>query len=82
MIHMQIARWGNSLAVRIPAEFVRQIGAKEGDRLRAHVGADGALNLRAATWSRKAFAQELATSSKSMPLGASVIGQLRQDARY
>ena len=79
---LQIAKWGNSLAVRIPADYVRQIGIKEGDRLQAHLGADGALNLRPAQWSRKAFAQELARNSQALPMGTSVMEQLRQDARY
>ena len=82
MMNLQIAKWGNSLAVRIPADFVRQIGIKEGDRLQAHLGADGALNLRPARWSRKAFAQELARDSQARPIGTSVMEQLRQDARY
>lgn len=30
---MQVAKWGNSLAVRIPAELVRDMGLKEGDRI-------------------------------------------------
>ena len=79
---LQIAKWGNSLAVRIPADYVRQIGIKEGDQLQAHLGADGALNLRPAQWSRKAFAQELARDSKALPMGTSVMEQLRQQARY
>lgn len=82
MMSLQIAKWGNSLAVRIPADYVRQIGIKEGDRLQAHLGADGALNLRPAQWSRKAFAQELARNSQALPMGTSVMEQLRQDARY
>jgi len=28
---MKVARWGNSLAVRLPAELVRELGLKEGD---------------------------------------------------
>lgn len=28
---MQVAKWGNSLAVRLPAELVRELGLKEGD---------------------------------------------------
>lgn len=28
---MQVARWGNSLAVRIPADVARTLGLKEGD---------------------------------------------------
>ena len=30
---MQVARWGNSLAVRLPAELVRELGLKEGDQI-------------------------------------------------
>lgn len=30
---MQVARWGNSLAVRLPADLVRQLGLKEGDQI-------------------------------------------------
>ena len=28
---MQVAKWGNSLAVRLPANLVRELGLKEGD---------------------------------------------------
>lgn len=82
MMNLQISKWGNSLAVRIPAEYVRQIGVKEGDCLSVTVGADGALNLRPAPWSRQGFAQELRRDSASIPLGTSVMTQLREDARY
>lgn len=82
MMNLQIAKWGNSLAVRIPADYVRQIGVKEGDQLQVHLSADGALNLRPAQWNRKAFAQELARGSKALPMGTSVMEQLRQEARY
>ena len=30
---MQIAKWGNSLAVRLPARLVRELGLKEGDEV-------------------------------------------------
>ena len=30
---MQIAKWGNSLAVRLPAGLVRTLGLKEGDQI-------------------------------------------------
>ena len=82
MMNLQIARWGNSLAVRLPADYLRQIGIKEGDRLQVHLGADGALNLRPARWSRQAFAEELVRHIQALPLGASVMEQLRQQARY
>lgn len=38
---MQIARWGNSLAVRLPAALVRELGLKEGDEIALVPGADG-----------------------------------------
>ena len=28
---MKVAKWGNSLAVRLPADLVRELGLKEGD---------------------------------------------------
>ena len=83
MMNLQIAKWGNSLAVRIPMEYVRQIGIKEGDQLEAHLGADGGLNLKPpAKWSRQAFVQELLRDNKTLPAGTSVMDQLRSEARY
>jgi antitoxin MazE len=83
MMKLQIAKWGNSLAVRIPADYVRQIGVREGDLFEARLGADGALSLKPpAQWSRKAFAAEMARENKLLPMGSSVMEQLRQEARY
>lgn len=39
---MQVARWGNSLAVRLPADLVRKLGLKEGDQIDLTPG-DGAM---------------------------------------
>lgn len=30
---MKVVRWGNSLAVRLPVELVRELGLVEGDRI-------------------------------------------------
>jgi antitoxin MazE len=30
---MQVARWGNSLAVRLPIDLVRKLDLKEGDQI-------------------------------------------------
>lgn len=38
---MQVAKWGNSLAVRLPAELVRELGLKEGDDIDLHADASG-----------------------------------------
>ena len=34
---MQVAKWGNSLAVRLPASVVTALGLKEGDDIEIHV---------------------------------------------
>jgi len=34
---MQVAKWGNSLAVRIPATVVDALALKEGDEIEIHV---------------------------------------------
>ena len=34
---MLVARWGNSLAVRLPAAVVKALGLKEGDEIEIHV---------------------------------------------
>lgn len=30
---MHVAKWGNSLAVRLPAELVRELGLQQGDQI-------------------------------------------------
>lgn len=45
---MQVARWGNSLAVRLPAELVRQLGLREGDDIDLHPGDAGLIVTRQA----------------------------------
>lgn len=42
---MQVAKWGNSLAVRLPAGLVREMGLKEGDRIEL-AAAEGHLTVR------------------------------------
>ncbi len=37
---MQVARWGNSLAVRLPAAVVEALGLKEGDQVEIHVAGE------------------------------------------
>ena len=34
---MQVARWGNSLAVRLPAAVVKALELREGDEIEIHV---------------------------------------------
>jgi antitoxin MazE len=34
---VQVSKWGNSLAVRLPASVVEALGLKEGDQIEIHV---------------------------------------------
>ena len=34
-VKLQVAKWGNSLAVRLPNEYVRQAGLRAGDSVEA-----------------------------------------------
>jgi antitoxin MazE len=79
---LQIAKWGNSLAVRIPAEVVRRLGLREGATVQAQLTADGSFTLRAERFDRKAFAAELAVLRAAAPVGEPAVPQLRDEARY
>lgn len=82
VMNLQIAKWGNSLAMRLPADLVRRFGLCDGDSVEAQLTADGALTIRLAGWSRRAFAAELSASRQALPPGRSVIEELRGQARY
>lgn len=51
---MQVAKWGNSLAVRLPAAVVKALGLKEGDEIEIRVA--GARSFAVARDSRRADA--------------------------
>jgi antitoxin MazE len=79
---LQIAKWGNSLALRIPSEVVRQLGLREGATVEAQLTVDGTLSIRPAQWNRKSFALELTDVRSAMPMGESVMQEVRSAARY
>ena len=42
---MKVARWGNSLAVRLPASLVFELGLKEGDQIKLARNPEGAFEV-------------------------------------
>ena len=44
-MQLTLAKWGNSLAVRIPAELVRSLALKEGSTLECEATVEGTLEL-------------------------------------
>ncbi len=77
-MNLRVVKWGNSLAVRIPAAYARHLSIKEGDRLDVRLTADGGLTCRPRTWNRKAFALELAAARETMSMGTSVMDEVRR----
>lgn len=43
---MQVSKWGNSLAVRLPTRVVEALGLKEGDQIEIHIVGDRAFEVR------------------------------------
>ena len=42
---MRVAKWGNSLAIRLPAAVVETLELKEGDQVEVHVVGDRAFDI-------------------------------------
>jgi antitoxin MazE len=82
VINIQISKWGNSLAVRIPASFIKQIHLKDGDRVEATLSNDGSLVIRPQKLDRKTIAKMAKELRDSMKMGKSVMDEVRAEARY
>jgi antitoxin MazE len=79
---LQVSKWGNSLALRLPASVVKQLGLCDGLKVHAQVTPDGTLAIQTADWRRSAFAAELEVARAALPMGKSVVDELRGAARY
>ena len=54
---MQVSKWGNSLAVRLPAAVVEALGLKEGDQIEIHVAGRHAFEVSKAPGRRELLAR-------------------------
>jgi antitoxin MazE len=66
---MQIAKWGNSLAVRIPADVARSLGLKEGDEVDLCALDDKQLAVISARQRRDAAVAGLRAIARPLPDG-------------
>jgi len=82
LMNIQISKWGNSLAIRIPAEVVRQIHLKEGDKVEATLSINGTLIIKPQKLDRKTLAKMARELRDSMKMGKSVMDEVRSEARY
>jgi|UniRef100_UPI00404780BF antitoxin MazE len=81
-MNIQISKWGNSLAVRIPASLIKQTQLKDGDRVEATLSKDGSLIIRPQKLDRKTIARRLKTLRDSMEMSTTVMDDVRSEARY
>ena len=54
---MQVSKWGNSLAIRLPASVVEALGLKEGDQIELHVAGKRALDVSKTPGARELLAR-------------------------
>ena len=54
---MQVAKWGNSLAVRLPAAVVEALDLKPGDNIDIHVRGDRSFAIEKAPGARELLAR-------------------------
>ena len=54
---MQVSKWGNSLAVRLPASIVEALHLKEGDDIEIHVVGTRAFRVKKAPSARELLAR-------------------------
>lgn len=82
-LELVVSKWGNSLAVRLPAESARRVGVGEGDTLIAEVLVDGRLVLAPENRSiGKAESRRLRRFLSRQKETAPVVGEMRRSARY
>jgi antitoxin MazE len=82
-MRIQLAKWGNSLAVRLPVECVRAAGLRQGDSVDAEISPTGKITLTPAKpFDKSTFLQRLRKLRQGMPITEPVVEHMRRSARY
>lgn len=82
-MQLQIAKWGNSLAVRLPATVTKQLHIHDGDSIELNLNKQGELVLTPAkVFDKAAFMQSLSAHIKQQPKTKPVIEAMRHSERY
>jgi antitoxin MazE len=64
---MQVSKWGNSLAVRLPKKLVEELRLKEGDELNVVAAKDGAIEVETKEAQRRRALERLASLNWTLP---------------
>ena len=82
-MEIKIARWGNNLAVRLPASYARRAGLRAGDSVKAEVTASGELHLSPRKpFDKAAFLRKVKTLHARLPPTEGVMAALRARERF
>jgi antitoxin MazE len=80
---LQVAKWGNSLAVRLPAECARAAGLKEGDSVEADIGPAGNITLTPTqAFDKSAFIKKIRKLRAGMSMTTATVESMRSEDRY
>ena len=80
---LQLAKWGNSLAVRLPVECTRAAGLREGDTVEAEVSPVGEIKLTPVKVFDKAeFLKQTRKLRAGMPMTEPTVERMRKEDRY
>ena len=64
---MQVSKWGNSLAVRLPKALVEPLGLKEGDDVNVVAARDGTLEVETREDQRRRALERMAARNWTLP---------------
>ena len=64
---MQVSKWGNSLAVRLPKALVEQLGLKEGDEVNVVAAKDGIIEVETKEDQRQRALDRMAARNWTLP---------------
>lgn len=82
-MRLLVAKWGNSLAVRLPVECVKAAGLKEGDQVEAAVTPMGEIRLAPTqTFDRAQFLERVERLRAQLPMTQATVEDMRDQDRY
>lgn len=82
-MRLHVAKWGNSLAVRLPAECVRAAGLHEGDCVDAEVTSSGEIRLiPEQSFDKAKFLLQLDKLHARIPPTTTTVEMMRDEDRY
>lgn len=82
-MRLRLAKWGNSLAIRLPSKCLRAAGLRQGDKVDAKITPARAIILTPPKpFDKAAFLQRLRKLRRSMPLTEPVVELRRRESRY